>query len=140
MKIKSLFDIVTRPYYRVRRKIHDSYYDLRKRCQRFARGYADEDVYEFAYNLIPYLEKILKQFIKTHQGYPGDSTPEEYDKKLNDMLYHLQWMDERRVESELMKKYNGYCKEYFEEEHNTLELHKNQFFKLFRELFWTLWD
>lgn len=134
------WDDVTAPFHRLKIHIRDAYYNLKYRCQRFAKGYADVDVFEFAFNLIPHIEGILKEFIECHHGYPGDSTPEKYDEQLELMLYHLQWMDEDKVTEEVMKSYDDYCTESFEEINKELEYHTDEFFKLFRELFWTLWD
>ena len=133
------WDEITAPFCRFRLCVRDKYYNLKYRCQRFTRGYSDEDVFEFAFNLQEHLVKILRDFIECHHGYSGDSE-EEYDQKLKDMLFHLENMDEFKISAELDKKYSGYCKEYFEEQHNIMEHHTDEFFKLFRELFWTLWD
>ena len=84
---------------RVRRWFKDAFYSFKYRCQRFIRGYSDEDVFEFAYNLKDHIGKILKDFIECHSGYVGDE--EEYDKKLKDMMYHLEWMDEQRIREKL---------------------------------------
>ena len=40
-----LIDKITLPFYRIRNTLRDAYYDLKYRCQRFIRGYADEDVW-----------------------------------------------------------------------------------------------
>lgn len=122
----------------VRRRIKNAFYSFKYRCQRFIRGYSDKDVFEFAYNLKDHIEKILKDFIECHMGYVGDEA--EYDKKLKDMLYHLEWMDEERIHDELYEKYGEYSREYFEAVNDKLETHTKEFFKLFEELYWTLWD
>jgi len=134
----NLWDCITFPLCRLRLIIKDKYYSLKYRCQRFARGYSDEDVFEFAFSLKEHIEKILREFIKCHHGYVGDE--EEYEQKLNDMLHHLEWMDEDKIHDAIYKKYNKYCKEYFEEADSIMGEHTEKFFALFKELFWSLWD
>ena len=132
------WDYIVYFFNRVRRRIKDAFYSFKYRCQRFIRGYSDEDVFEFAYNLKDHIEKILKDFIECHSGYVGDE--EEYDKKLKDMLYHLEWMDEQKISNEIFDKYKTYFPEYYKEINDTLEFHTEEFFKLFKEMYWTLWD
>ena len=135
----TVWDYITLPFHRAKYAIKDGYYSLKYRCQRFIRGYSDEDVFEFGFNLRTHIIKILRDFIECHNGYSGASE-EEYDQKLKDMLYHLEWMDEEKVDDEMRKKYDRYSRKYFEERHQMLESHTDEFFKLFRELYWTLWD
>ena len=67
-------------------------------------------------------------------------TNEEWEAIVDEMLYHLHYMDERNVEEELER---DVPKDWSPSQRNIDEImdkHKDEFFKLFSEYFYNLWD
>ena len=79
------------------------------------------------------IKDILIDFNKIHTGYPVGMTEEKWDDIIKEMIAHLTIMNSHR-EVDL------FDSDAIEEERKFKELHKNEFFKLFSEYFYQLWD
>lgn len=136
----NLWDKVTSIPYVIKRKTRDLYWDIRYGFQRMFKGYDSVDIIEMYDGFIKRYHKIITRYRKNMMGYPGFMTVEEWNEIIDKMINHLYWMDENNVEKELMKNApDGYlpCLNTIQ---NIMDKHKNEFFKLFSEYFYCLWD
>lgn len=136
----TLWDKITIPFYRLRSKLSDNYYRMRRAFQRMFKGYDDYDVFELFSCFISRYNKILTDYRKTHYGYPADLTEEKWDAIIDEMLHHLKFMDETYVENSLCE---GMPEHWLPDSmvvYEIMKRHKDEFFKLFSEYFYNLWD
>lgn len=136
----TIWDKITMPFYRVKNWTRDTYWEIRYGFQRMFRGYDEVDVFETFAKFIDRYTKILTRLRNNHWGHPYNLTEEEWDTVIDEMIYHLKYMDEETVTEELERNVpNGWAassKTVYE----ILEKHKDQFFELFSKYFFDLWD
>ena len=137
---ESFWDSVKYFPWRLGFKIKNLYYQVKYGFQRMFRGYDDTEVFNMDMTFIDRYLKILKDFRKNHYGYPLGITNEQWDDILDEMIKHLSLMNEDNVIAELK---NG-MPDSFEPNYKTVNeiqnKHKDEFFKLFSEWFYSLWD
>ena len=132
-------------YYKIKWKIKDAYWDFRKRCQRFKRGYSWGDVWDMDCWFVEVVKPMLIH-LRTH----GETFPTEFNNRdewcagRDEMIAGLEFMEEDKVYAFL-----GFieCDDYW---HMTAEdikaayamreNNKNRFFELFSKHFYDLWD
>ena len=117
----------------------DIYRTIKFGFQRMFRGFSNQDGYCFYFNFVNRHIKLLKHFKKYNIGYPCNITAEEWDKILDEMIYHLELMNEDRVVEKLCE---GMPEDYYPcytEVGKIMERHKDEFFKLFSKWFYDLW-
>ena len=123
------------------RGLTDLYWNLRKRIQRFIRGYAWEDVWNIDAWFIDTLEPMLRHLQKHHHSYPMRYTSEEWEKRLGKMADHLHLMDEWNVEEEC---FDTDCSEGIiaksKRIYDIMDKNKEEFLKMFAEDFYDFWD
>ena len=134
------WDVITTPYYKAKHWIRDTYWQVYYGFQRMFKGYDAVDTFETFAKFTERYEKILKDYKKYHYGYPGDMTEEAWESVVDDMIYHLHYMDEQNVEDELSKGMpEGWVPSCITVD-QIMERHKDEFFKLFSKHFYNLWD
>lgn len=122
--------------------------DFRARCQRFLRGYAWADVWNFDTWFIRTAEPMLRHLEKHGCSYPSETTPEEWSKTLKHMADLLHLMSEDAV---IEEKFGGYDELYgsgitkwtAEKDLAVKQIVRNsceEFFGLFKKHFYDLWD
>ena len=132
-------------YYKIKNKLEDIWYPFKYRCQRFARGYADEDVFNIDLWFVNTVKPMLV-YLKDHGiGFQGEFDYEdEWNKVLAEMINCLDLMDEDNVCNFL-----GFCEiedimkmktEDFKKVHDLINENKDKFFQLFSKYFYYLWD
>ena len=134
------WDNITWAYHRIKGWIRDTYWEVRYGIQRMFQGYDVVDTFETFSKFTERYEKILKDYRAHHHGYPTNMTNEEWEEIVDDMIYHLYYMDEENVEKELC---SGMPKTWVPDPATTYEImerHKDEFFKLFSKYFYDLWD
>ena len=139
-KLEDLWDTITWPFWKARSWIVDTYWQIRYGFQRMFNGYDAVDTFDTFSKFTERYEKILKEYRACHYGYPANMTEEEWDDIVDEMLYHLHYMDEWNVEDELSK---GMSEDWLPSSITTYEImerHKDEFFKLFSKYFYNLWD
>lgn len=139
-KLEDFWDVITTPFWRVKRWIKDAYWEVRCGFQRMFKGYDSVDTFETFAKFIERYTKILTEYRKYHVGYVATMTNEEWEAIVDEMLYHLHYMDEQNVEEELER---DVPKDWNPSQRNIdeiMERHKDEFFKLFSEYFYNLWD
>lgn len=125
--------------------------------QRGIRGYSDRDVWDvrnwFENTVIPMLEQLQK----TKHGYPMDTTEEQWDIILKNMIDYFKESTERYCSEKNeytedylaslyennQKKCDGIEKEWIRRENEITKYKiemKNKAFKLFSKHFYNLWD
>ena len=130
-KISDIWYNITMPFYTIKRKIKDTYWDVRYAFQRMFLDYDSVDIFSTYSRFVDRYYKILTRYRKNQWGHPGTMTEEEWNKIVDDMIFHLYWMDENNVEEELRKDIpdNWYpCLSVTQE---IMDKHKDEFFKLF---------
>ena len=135
-----LCDIITTPYYKAKWHIREAYWEIRYGFQRMFKGYDSVDCFETFAKFIERYTKILTDYRKNHVGYVGTMTNEEWEAIIDKMLYHLYYMDEEHITDELEKGVPDNWSASNKTTYEILEKHKNEFFKLFSEYFYNLWD
>ena len=102
-RLSYLWYIITLLFYRLKRKIRDIYWEIRYGFQRMFKGYDYVDTFETHSKFIDRYYKILTDFKKNLHGHPGHMTEEEWNNILDQMLFHLYYMNEDHIEEELCK-------------------------------------
>ena len=136
----NLWDKITMPFYRIKNTLRDVYWEIRYGFQRMFKGYDYVDTFEIFSKFTERYYKILTDYKNNLHGHPVNLTQEEWDGVINDMLRHLYYMDEENVEKELKK---GVPEDWIVSSKTTYEImnqHKDDFFKMFSEYFYNLWD
>ena len=137
---EKILDVITTPYYKVKWHIKETYWKIRYGFERMFKGYDSVDTFETFAKFIERYSKILKDLRECHYGYPGTITPEKWDSILDEMLYHLYYMDEETVTKELEKDVPDDWAASSKTVYEIMDKHKNEFFKLFSKYFYDLWD
>ena len=125
-----------RLYYRAK----EVSYKLRKKWQRFLRGYAWDDVWNIDSWFMETLEPMLRHLAKNSHGYPMAF---EDDKKWTEILLEMAdclHMMRSIKECEGPYKDMPEGKEKWEKETELYQKNKGRFFELFVKYFEDLWD
>ena len=136
----NLWDKITIPFYRFRRLIVDTYYRIYHGFQRMFKDYDDYDVFELFSSFTNRYGKILTDYRKTHTGCPSEFTNKQWEAIIDEMLYHLKFMDETYIKNSLCE---GMPEHWLPDSlvvYEIMERHKDEFFKLFSKYFYNLWD
>ena len=137
---EKIWDIITTPYYIVRRNAKNTYWEFRYGLQRMFKGYDNVDVFDTFSRFTGRYTKILTDYKKNRIAHPATMTDEEWEVIVNNMLYHLHYMDENVVTKELEKDIPDSWYASYKTVDYILNKHKDEFFKLFSEYFYDLWD
>ena len=132
----------------LRYRVKELFSSLKWKIQRFKRGYADVDVWDFESWFLDIIPKMLTQLKKQLHGCPIDMEFEDWENYLQEMINHLEvastiediddyYPDDYKYLSESEKnslreksiEHVKYCEE---------ELHKG--LKMLEERFFDLWD
>ena len=140
--LEKIWDIITTPFWRMKHKIRDAYWEVRYGFQRMFKGYDSVDTFETFAKFIDRYTKILTEYRKKHWGIPLEfvDLEEEWDNVIDEMLYHLHYMDEETVVDELEKDVPDDWSISHITVHEILNKHKDAFFELFSKYFYDLWD
>lgn len=139
-KLENIWDVITTPYYKVKWKLDRVYWNCRYGFERMFKGYDSVDTFETFAKFIERYTNILKEYRKTHVGYVGTMTNEEWEAIIDEMIYHLYYMDEEHVTEELEKDVPDDWSASAITVYEVMDKHKDAFFKLFSEYFYNLWD
>lgn len=139
-KLEDLWCDITRPFRRVKHCISDVYWKIRYGFQRMFKGYDNVDTFETFAKFVERYTKILTEYRKYHWGHVGTMTNEEWEAIVDEMIYHLHYMDEETVTAELEKDVPEDWIASSKTVYEIMDKHKDEFFKLFSEYFYHLWD
>lgn len=115
-----------------KRKIKNTYYQIKYGFQRMFRGYDDAEVFDLFDGFLIKYKKILKDFRKCGNSYPFElGSYDEWANVLDEMINHF----------ELSDAFNDYYKDmkYIEAEPIAYQ-HANKALEMFTKYFWDLWD
>lgn len=120
-------------------KIKNGLKELKWKIQRFWRGYADVDVWSFSHWFIETVEPMLRELQEKHISYPAryKDNEEAWGKHLGEMANHLHLMSDTNVIEEI---FDGNSSGRWEEISDIIIENKKEFFKMFAEDFYDLWD
>ena len=140
--LEKIWDVITTPFWRMKHWIRDTYWEIRYGFQRMFKGYDSVDTFETFYKFIERYTKILTEYRKKHWGIPMEfvDSEEEWNNVIDEMLYHLHYMDEETVIDELEKDVPDDWNVSHITVHEVLDKHKDAFFELFSKYFYDLWD
>lgn len=65
------------------------FYDIKNAWQRANKGYCDKDLWNIDNWFLNIIPKMLTEFQKKTDGYPGNMTMEEWDNILSEMIKHF---------------------------------------------------
>lgn len=139
-KLEDLWDTITRPYWRAKRRVKDAYWEVRYGLQRMFKGYDSVDVFDTYSKFVERYTNILARYRKVHVGYVYGMTNEEWEAIIDEMLYHLHYMDEQNVRKELEENVTDDWYASMEAVDRIMNKHKDEFFVLFSKYFYNLWD
>lgn len=134
------------PYYRIKNTISDFWYDFRRRCQRFKRGWAYGDVWDMNVWFMRTVKPMLTHLRDHGIGIPGefcigeDANRIYWENTLTEMISCLELMDEDNAEKYLGISDDNRSIESYKKVHDLMEENKNRFFELFSKYFYNLWD
>ena len=138
--LEKIWDVITTPYYFVKRNVRDVYWKIYYGFERMFKDYDSIDTFATFDKFIERYSKVLKELREHHMGYPMQLSEEEWDNILDEMLYHLHYMKEETVVEELERNVPDDWSASYKTVYEVLDKHKNEFFKLFSEYFYNLWD
>ena len=113
-------------------------------CFLLKYGYPYEATYEHFNWFLDMERSILKRYLETHWGYPGQEgadTNEEWEAVIKRMIELLDGMDEEKYENE--NEWDGKkdtALSYERDKIKYLEKNKNEFFELYSKWFYDMWD
>lgn len=137
---EKVWDAITIPYHKAKWWIRETYWEVRYGFQRMFKGYDSVDTFETFSKFITRYTKILTDYRKYHVGYCSDMTEEEWDNIIDEMIYHLHYMDEETVTDELERDVPDDWSASYKTVNYILDKHKDAFFELFSKYFYHLWD
>ncbi len=138
--LEKIWDKITTPLWRVKRWIKDAYWEVRYGFQRMFNGYDAVDTFETFAKFIDRYSKILTEYKKYHVGYCSEMTEQEWEAIIDEMIYHLKYMDEETVIKELERNVPDNWTVGHKTINEVLNIHKDIFFELFSKYFYDLWD
>lgn len=118
------------------RKLKDLKFDLKMRCQRFKKGYADVDTWNLDGFIEETFRKMLIQFREESMGYPMNLTEQEWNKILDRMIFLLGEMNEENCSKKIT--YNSTAEE-LQEYYEYMTKCKDEFYDLMKEHHYKLW-
>lgn len=125
---------------RTKCRIRDVYYKVYYAFERMFKDYDTTDIFSVHSKFVERYYKILTDYKNNLHGHPINLTQEEWDNIIDEMIRHLYYMDEENVDKELMMHMSEDCTPSCETIDEIMKKHKNEFFKLFSEYFYNLWD
>lgn len=139
-KVKKIWDIITIPFWRIKHWVRDTYWKVHYGFERMFKGYDSVDTFETFAKFIERYEKVLTKYKEYNISHPCGMTEEEWDNIIDEMIYHLHYMDENNIDEELSKHVPEDWYPSWKTSSEIMEKHKNEFFKLFSEYFYNLWS
>lgn len=137
---EKVWDGITTPYYKAKWWIREAYWEVRYGFQRMFKGYDSVDVFETFAKFRERYIKILTQYRKNHVGYVFEMENEEWEAIIDEMIYHLHYMDKEKVTEELERDVPDDWAASYKTVNYILDKHKDAFFELFSKYFYHLWD
>ena len=122
-------------------KIKNVYWNTRDKIQKIIRGYSDTDINELFQWFIDTMRPMIKQFRKTTQTFSLlCSDKKEWDKILKEMDNCLYMMEKQHVIDYYGYKYDNLTVEQGKKIRQEMEKNKDNFFDLFKEYFYDMWN
>ena len=134
-------------YRKIKWEVKDFWYDLRRRIQRFRRGYAYSDAWDIDFWFMRTVKPMLIQLRDNGIGIPmglyldgAENEREAWEAVLSEMITCLTLMEEDEAQKYLGVADNDWSVESYNKVTDFMEKNKNRFFELFSEYFYSLWD
>jgi hypothetical protein len=134
-------------YYKIRNILSDFWYDFRRRCQRFRRGYAYSDVWDIDFWFKQTIKPMLIHLRDHGIGIPWELYNHEdeneridWENILTEMIECLDLMDEDAAQEHLGIDDDDHSIESYQKVTELMDTNKDRFFELFSKWFYCLWD
>lgn len=130
----TLWDKITLPFYVIRNK----WKVFKYKCQRFKKGYADNDAFDICHWFIDTVKPMLVQFRTEYWICPLNMSLSDWDSILSEMIDCLDLMNEDNAKVVAgVERY--YDESDFEIVDKIMEENKRRFFELFSKYFYNFW-
>lgn len=139
-RLENLWYYISMPFWKTKHWIKDIYWKIRYGFQRMFKGYDAVDTFEAYSKFIKRYTKILTEYRNCNARYVAGMTSVEWEAIVDEMLYHLHYMDEQNVEEELKRNVPNNWMPHLNTVDDIMFKHKDEFFKLFSKYFYCLWD
>lgn len=139
-KAELFLDILSTPFYKIKLSVDGLYWKSRYGIERMLKGYDSMDTFETFHKFIERYTKILTEYRKSHVGYVPWMTEGEWDSVIDEMLYHLHYMNEDAVIEDLSRDVPDAWTASQKTIDEVMGKHKDEFFRLFSKHFYDLWD
>lgn len=139
-KPRRVYYAIMRTYWKLSGKIERAYWAVRYGLQRMFKGYDYRDLIEMDSRFVRRYTKILTEYRKNHHGCPATMTNEEWNGIIDELLYHLHYMNDDNVDDELTKDAPDGWVPTVGTTNEITNKHKDEFFALFSKYFFYLWD
>lgn len=134
-------------YRKIKWEVEDFWYDLRRRVQRFKRGYAYSDVWDIDFWFMRTVKPMLIHLRDHGIGIPGALYQQDAENEraaweaiLTEMVNCLDLMDEDAAQKHIGIADNDYSFESYKKVDELVNQNKDRFFELFSKYFFSLWD
>lgn len=131
---------ISMPIRNIKHWIKNTYRKVRYGFQRMFKGYDDMDTIATYSKFIERYTKILTEYRKYHVNHSAEMTNAEWEAIVDEMLYHLHYMDEQNVVEELERDVPNNWMPCLSTVSDIMSKHNDEFFKLFSKYFYNLWD
>ena len=123
--------------------LRTKFYNLKRRIQWFKRGWADSDTFSIDYWFTDRIVPMLTYLRDNLHGHPAELTEEEWREILRELIFYAERMDEDYWWDHYVKEMGGYDNVSAEQIRlisKKTDEYKDNFFELFSEWFFHLWD
>ena len=139
-KLDVLWWDITLPFRKIKSMFSDVYWEVRYGFERMFKGYDSVDTFEVFAKFTERYQKIITAYNKNRHSHPCTTSDKEWETIVDEMLYHLYYMDSENIEKELCKNMPENWWPSLSTVDDIMIRHKDAFFKLFSEHFYDLWD
>lgn len=136
----SLWDAFTSSLYTIRNFFESVFEDFKRSWQCFKRGYSQTDVWNIDWWFVKTVKSMLEDFKNVHWGHPTGVTDDEWESILEEMIDHLELMDEINAIKSLGLTLETFSCEDYKKVDDIMTENKERFFELFSKWFYSLWD
>lgn len=134
---------ITTLFHRIKFKTRKTWWDIRHGFERMFKRYDEDDVFDMSDSFINRYHKILVDYRENCYRYPSTMTKEEWRGVTDEMLYHLDFMNEDFIETVIDETDEDTPANWLPTTktiHEIRDWHKNKFFELFSKYFYDLWS
>lgn len=120
--------------------INKYFFNLKMKLQRFKKGYCDEDVWNINAFIENKLLALFKEYKKRERfGHPCGTTPEEWEKVIDRIIFLLTEMDEDTCSIQVDINSKDFRNVFLKQSEYRNKC-KDELYDLLKQWHWNLWD